>query len=397
MAEKVLSKRETHQVAVEVGIFETEGPMRLDARSDEASDGELVESPYSSGLDELRRVFIQNTEGLIFRTIDSVTVADEDVLCITALKPLPNGYISASVYEAGGPHPVFTAAEKERIVEKHARKFFCLTKSTPLRPGTKGEKKAQGPVLLRSENYSQLDFFENMDFKFGKGDAYCKNTVVPMVGDIVCISPSRGKQGPEAKHWFVCSPQFLRTWTLIHYREHDAIRALASDEAALRKKVFSGNTTMTNAYLAWLAACYENGFVSEEEELEKRFWNLRTEFASREFVHVYSALVMMLRYAECPGPNNIPNKLDGGPKMRSWHIPVGWLERLFEKYELRLHSDPAIRFVDVPVPSGTPGLPKGVKVITAPQETVPIAAEAAPEVHPQGSSWGDYVVEENDK
>ena len=398
--QNTISKPEMQQIAVEVGIFEITRPMRTDDRLDEANVEDLAENPYTTGIDDLRRTFIENTKEFVFRTIDTVTVADEDRIGCGYLAPTPTGEVSAVFYKSGEPHPIFTPYELERNVEVHAKKFFCLTKRAPLRPGTKGESKvAGGQILLLSEKYGCLDLFDNMDFKM----VHSQNLIVPVAGDMVCILPAKGRKGqePEAEAWFVCSPQFLRTWTLIHYNEHDSIKALAPhrdpsvdrhDEAVLRKKVFSGNTTMTNAYLSWVISCYQNGLVSDEAELRNRFWNVRTEYASREFIHVYSALVLMLRYSECPGPYNIPNKLDSSPKLRTWHLPQGWLERLFQKYELRLLPDTAIRFMDVPVPSSE--VPKGTRLMSAAVFPADEVHVEKPEAAVQSPRWGDCVVDE---
>lgn len=391
------------QIAVEVRTFVTEGPMRIDNGTDEAAEEDVVESPYRSGLDLFRETFISNTKDLVFRLVESVTVSEEDRYGTVLNEPNADGTINSKTYKPT-EEPVFTSKQEEQNVERHASKFFCMTKDSSLRPGTFGERNVKSQkILLKSDNYGQLDIFNNMDFKFST----CSNTVLPVKGDIACILPKKTKgQGPEARYWFICSPQFLRTWTLIHFKEHDVIKKLAPDEESVRRKVFSGNTTMTNSYLSWLVSCYHNNLFSEEEELRTRYWNLRTEYASRAYVHVYSALVLMLRYAECPGQNNIPNKLDKSPKLLEWNLPAGWLQNLFEKYELVLHPDPAIRFIEVP----TRGLeiPKGTRLMfpvaaADPRENCPteksVTAEHLGEISDftpeSGGNWGDCVVEEN--
>lgn len=104
-------------------------------------------------------------------------------------------------------------------------------------------------------------------------------------------------------------------------------------EEALRRKVFQGNFTMTNTYRKWCLSCMQNGLGSTDEELQKRFWNLRTETASR-WVHIYCALVLMVRYREFPCIYNIPNVGGNGPFMKSWDLPDGWLERIVDRYNL---------------------------------------------------------------
>lgn len=414
LPEKVIPEKITQQISVEVFQFETERPMRVDDGEGEADIKNLVKTPYSSGLDRLRETFIRNTRKLIFRTVEEVKISEQNYLGTVFLRPQADGSIVSEIFKPGDHLPAFSQKDRERCVESHYKKFFCFTKETALRPNSLGEVNIKGSrVFLDSKNYNQLDFFDNMDFKFSKRPEDRKNTVIPVKGDIVCILPIPGRNGcgPEAKFWFICSPQFLRTWTLIHYREHDAIRSIAEEESTLRKKIFSGNCTMTNGYLGWTVSCFQNGLTSDESELEKRFWNLRTEFASREYVHVYSALVMMLRYGECPGPNNIPNKLDSSPPFLSWHIPDGWLHRLFEEYELKVLPDPAIRFLEVLVRDQN-FIPKGTRYLSPPiavlvegvtnhinLENIPESIGVPEELNATEDggecTWGDLVVEDN--
>lgn len=370
------------QIAVEVAMFETQSPKLV-------IDGQEVDSPYSSGLDMLRRTFVAATDRLIFRTVETVKRADEDRLHTSYMSPLQSGEISEKI----ATEESFSSEEESRNVERHARKFFCLTKPNALRPGTLGEKNFRNkPFVLKSENYAEIDVLDNIDFKFVPK----KTETLPVVGDMVCIFPDEKGKNSEAKYWFVCSPQFLRAWTLIHFKDHDTIKKLVSNtetssrEEIVRQKVFSGNTTMTNSYLSWLLTCYQNGLVSSLDELQKRFWHLRTEDASRNFVHVYSALVLMMRYTECPGPNNIPNKLDKSPKFREWNLPFGWLQKIFEKYDLRIHPDPAIRFIEQPFLLQE--IPKGTSLYTPPQPII----ENSNIQENGGTSWGDFIVEENE-
>lgn len=322
----------------------------------------------------------------------------------------------------------------ERQIETYYSKFYCFASEVPLRPGTPGENKAgRKRILLNSKNYGEPDFFNKMDFKMNrspppkKGDPSPPQLAIPReprtvkgqkCTDIACILAVPGRGGLEAKTWFVCSPQLMRAWTAIMFKTHDTFSKIAPEEddstegeiSALRKKMFSGNYTITNSYLGWLMSCHQNGLLSNSDEIRKRFWNLRSEYASRAYIHVYSALVLMLRYHECPGPHNIPNKLDEGPHMRTWYLPQifadendkfgrPWLELLFEKYEIRV-QDTMMRILDVPVvpqnfiPRGTRPFPIFAMTCAddAPEEDTAVV-EKGP-VSTSTGKWGDSVIDD---
>ncbi len=392
-------KRETREIQVEIPMIDAEEIMR--------GEDDNPASAVPAGVIDMLNTFKANTKNLIFRQIEQVFHDPAEEEGTVHFKPLPNGQVQTTIYERGAENiPSFTPEEEENNVEVHCKKFYCIASSTPLRPGTGGEVNiAKGTeILLESQNYSQIDFLDKMNFQFSKREEDRANTALPRkpryVGkqkctDMACILPGTKKNGKvlKAEHWFVCSPQFLRLWTLLHYPKHETLKKLGATEELLRKKIFSNNTTITNSYLAWTNACIHNGLISDMDELECRFRNLRTEYVSRQYAHIYAALAMILKYFERPCFGNVPRKLDDGPHLLGWVIPEGWLERLFEMYSVRILPDLAIRFLEVPVyPEDF--TPKGTTRATA-FTTIPVGADM-----PRASGfaaekkWGDYQVDE---
>lgn len=147
---------------------------------------------------------------------------------------------------------------------------------------------------------------------------------------------------------------------LAKIEEDEEIWASRSEER-LRKQLFCGNALQTNSYLKWFLSCYEDNLKSLPDEMTSRFWALRTEFASRVFVHVYAALVLMCRYGEFPCEWNIPNNIEG-PRMHSWDVPAGWLDSLVARYGITAQT--YARVVQVPHPFVE--APKGTVLKTQP-------------------------------
>ena len=294
----------------------------------------LLEIGEESGLDRFREKILKSFKKLNFRRVGNVIAEKENWMRTEFYQPQGDGNISLSSYtqENVETMPDFSEDDyKRKVVDFYTDYKFYTTKK-PLR--TDEDKIGDGYILCEAKNHCQLNPFT---FKFDREYSGDERLVLPREGDLVCLLPISGKGGriPEAKYWFVCSEQFMKAWTLIVYKDHDTFKKLACNEQELRKKVFSGNFTMTNGFRKWMLSCYQSGLVSEPEEIEKRFWVVRGERLSREFVHFYSALVLMLRYRELPSEHNIPNVANYSPVMHYWDLPFGWLEKLNEIYNFQ--------------------------------------------------------------
>ena len=195
------------------------------------------------------------------------------------------------------------------------------------------------PILFHSQKYKQ----PNM------GMPHISNiyeVITPVEGDLLCIWLSndtieRRKSytknfcpSLEADAWFICSEQFLRAHTLILYEWHDSFNSLIPKntkvedrEIALRKKLFIGNTLMTNGWLKHkLSLEQSNCEPMSKKESEEKYWHLRSEPVSRNWIDVYASLILMARFGEAPTDFNVPNNNNDGPKRNQWSLPIDFIK-----------------------------------------------------------------------
>lgn len=172
--------------------------------------------------------------------------------------------------------------------------------------------------------------------------------ITPIEGDLLCIWLSsetcqrnygdrRNYERPTADAWFITSEQYLRAYTAIMFDMHDALTSLVPKstprdqrDLKLKEKLFSGNRLMTNTWLKTKLAHEQNNEVFPREESIKAYWHLRCDNASRYYVDVFAALVLISRYGELPCASNVPNTKDGGFQRVMWNLPTDFVEKLFE-------------------------------------------------------------------
>lgn len=192
------------------------------------------------------------------------------------------------------------------------------------------------PIMFKSSTYKQPNVGLRID-----GDIKHEVTT-PLEGDLLCIwlknetcESHKRYKSIEADAWFIVSEQFLRAHTLIMYDWHDSFDSLIPKntpiekrEEALRRKLFIGNNLMTNGWLKHKLSLEQSGMspMETKESLEK-YWHLRSEPASRNYVDVYAALVLMARYGEAPTAFNVPNNNNDGPKRTQWSLPPNFLAK----------------------------------------------------------------------
>lgn len=158
-------------------------------------------------------------------------------------------------------------------------------------------------------------------------------------GDLIC-----GLIGTDAKgqksfvKWFICSEQFYRMWLLCMFPDHEAFSVhkekgghKAEDgEAGIRHHYFKGNRLCTANYKKWWMTNEKNPFYEGRLEKERlhRFWVLRTEPISQEWVHTYAAIALLVRYNELPTKENVPRVHEKNiMNLEDWHLPEGFLSR----------------------------------------------------------------------
>lgn len=237
--------------------------------------------------------------------------------------------------------------EIDKSVQVKFKTFHGFTKTHSVR--NEPECVNNLPIFFHSKNFSQMDLTHDMTFNF-TNDKRLTSTVTPMEGDLVFIFLSNetindiisGKgetKYPNADMWFIASEQFLRAYTLILYEWHDTFDLLMNipldtpreiKEDSLRDKIFSGNRLMTNSWAKYILANEAQGIVTSQIDSIERFWSLRTEYASKRWIDVWGALVLISRYGELPFLSNIPNN-KSGPQRVSWDIPKNLIPQLFKK------------------------------------------------------------------
>lgn len=148
--------------------------------------------------------------------------------------------------------------------------------------------------------------------------------IVPQVGDLLCGTVEVEHSEPFFVRWFICSEQFYRCWTLCLHPDHESFSRVKTTKKSPREYWMSGNRLMTNSYLKWCLAYGNLGIPVSHEQRIQRYWQLRTEPLSVHWVHVYCALVLMIRYHEVPDESNVPQN-KGGVPYPHWHLPRFWV------------------------------------------------------------------------
>lgn len=277
---------------------------------------------------------------------------------IASVKCNPNDFIKNEYTTHGGSVDVkyvpegLTPQERSKNYRQYYRRFFGYTSSKSLRPGDNDQYTGKS-LYFRSKYYNELNI-EDGELTFFTPAQRKKKILYPLVlplqgEDIICgivFPPEKNKnnkneknkgnkkvveQLPEFRHWFICSDQFLRAWTMIMYDEHSSF-PYSSTEPKLRRKMMSGNRLNTNSYLKWVKACEENNIEIDAKEASDRYFVLRTERTSTQYVHVYSAMVLLARYATLPSSDNVPINLGEGYVMKLWNLPEGWINTFLFRY-----------------------------------------------------------------
>lgn len=287
-------------------------------------------SSFTSSSSKAVRKFLRSQfKSLVFRRVVDVTVYGEiegllyypSILSPSEEIQLPLGQTRAEE---------FTPLEVEKNVEFRCRSYTALTSGRPIRLETPDTYHI--PIRCPSENYAEIDMSDSFWFTKSQNTKY---VVPPRKGDLVCglVGNNRKTGKPlEYSFWFTCSEQFLRAWTLIMFNEHCTFD---KNEEQTYKWVMSGNRLCTNSYLKWRLSLQGEPPL---EELDDRFYHLRTEKTSKEWVHIYASLVLVARYGQIPSKVNVPVNLDGGPVMKNWHIPPHFVTNLLRLSGCRLQT-----------------------------------------------------------
>jgi len=241
--------------------------------------------------------------------------------------------VSASYARHSNRHLIFPNSKvyvgKERVEqalwtqygEETAPSFRGRTHPSQVR---EGDPAPGQPVYFRESGSAVLDPFT---FELRRH----VSCVVPRAGDLLCGVIGRAGSGRRIfSLWFICSEQFLRCWTLCLHRDHASYRTIKTKKKTPLEYWMTGNRLMTNSYYKWGLGENNAGRTICPLEARQRYWHLRTEPSSILWVHLYCALVLVVRYWEPPSLENTP-RIPG--TTLDWHLPSLWLETL-----LRVHG-----------------------------------------------------------
>ncbi len=136
--------------------------------------------------------------------------------------------------------------------------------------------------------------------------------------------------------WWVCSDQFMRMWTLIHFDTHRSFyrqkTKTPTNTALGNKKYFmSGNRLVTDSWKKYILSCFQNNVEVDYEKSIERFYTKRTELCGQDHIDLYAALVSLAVFADDLSRSNVPTVGEGAPEKadsareyqrKYWHIPV---------------------------------------------------------------------------
>ena len=289
----------------------------------------------------LRKKFSGDDEGYcFFRRFNVLLGSPKNLIEITNHFG-PNVSQTLSSLEGISPETL-----KKNIELKYSKfSGFTTTRSIRDEPNEYADKE----IYIHSNNYCQVDLSLDFTFKFNKKRQLC-SPVTPQSGDLIFIfvsnkiSDAKAEKDtkktlkPRADMWCIVSEQFLHAWTLIQYDWHESFDKLIATntlaekkEMVLKEKIFSGNRLMTNSWLKYSLALAASGKTMTTEESKERYWFLRTEYASRKWVDIYAAIVLVGRYGELPCPVNIPNSKSVDLIRVSWCLPETFMTMFLQK------------------------------------------------------------------
>ena len=146
--------------------------------------------------------------------------------------------------------------------------------------------------------------------------------ITPRTGDLICGIVDTDNEEPFFDKWFVCSEQFYRCYTLCMFKNHASFKNVRERKDP-QQYWMSGNRLMTNSHLKWRLSLAEHNLPCDPVENIQKYWCLRTEPMSINWIHIYCAVVYLVRYNEFLSSENVPiNK--GGLTYSTWHLPENW-------------------------------------------------------------------------
>ena len=273
----------------------------------------------------------------VFRRVKSVTFPK-------SATPVYSKYILPDEEPVAVDSRFITREELDKSVRITCSSFGGITDNRLVRsePGDVYGKQ----ISFSSTTYRTFDV-AGLTFNLTRTEPVC-----PISGDLLCmwfsgdanlVSKRKYSKVPTADAWFVASDQHLRAFTAIEHDFHDSLSSIIPKnttvheyDSKLKEKLFCGNRLMTNAWLKNKLAHEQNGVAFDRGASIKAYYHLRTDNASKYWVDVWTALVLIARYGELPSFDNVPNTKGGEYQRTEWHLPEGFVEKLFKICEVEL-------------------------------------------------------------
>lgn len=176
--------------------------------------------------------------------------------------------------------------EKREMVGIEKYKYwYGSTTRTQLRRNDRYD----GNIWFDPYGFSEIEI-EDGSMTFSHKQKNAKSvTVPPLQGSLVCGWVRRAKKGLVFWKWFKCSEQFMKLWTIVMYNPHEVYPRRNRKEQIIRR-------LRCNNSKVWL----QNNSDATDEEKEKRYRVIRTEFVSDKWVGIYQAIARYVVYGDCP-------------------------------------------------------------------------------------------------
>jgi hypothetical protein len=189
-------------------------------------------------------------------------------------------------------------------------------------------------------------------FKTGKSlqklEWTIRDKTTEMPGDLICgVLNPRNKD--RFQFWFIASDQFFRFYQIVmHDNQHPGTRlaklnnrqTILSGSNSLCTNTFKKRTMMKRALekqisvekekksTVWIEMMESDDKIQALEDLVAQldspvYWTLRSEKISRDFCHLYPALVLVCIYKELPRTSNVPGDHE------KWILP-DWVSNIYD-------------------------------------------------------------------
>ena len=321
--EKFLAEsNQTEYTEVHYNVTEQYDRIRTSLEKDQVIErNEDIEVPLPpSFVFALRQHLQEKMKDFVFRRVGKVVAKEENKE--RTVYSFPCGKMEIHSIEG------YPSDEIEKRIVKEYSRFFAFTTENTLRDNDPHKGKS---VYLSSGGITEPSI---TDLTFTLQNEWGKKKIPPQTGDLVCMifdkeDSAKKSKNPRAKLWWICSEQFLRFWTLVMFDDHPSFEGKGK-EPRMEERLMSGNRLNTNSYLKYMQACSSQNILHDFDEVRERFRVMRTEEASKNWCHVYSALILMVRYGRLPTYKNIPNNRGGNdPACKLWSLPCGFISNVF--------------------------------------------------------------------